>query len=142
MSAEIIGIVAASAVLIAIAVWAFVKLVHPRPAEQIVINLAGREEIDVEEVLAHRFASGEIDIAAAVQLWNALAECYAVRPGLLRLTDRFNVELDSKRIFQYDDENSCANLTLERFYSKRRLAVDLSKLQTIEDCVAALCTGR
>lgn len=126
--------------IIAVAALAFVMIVsYLWPSEHIKKALAGREDIEIDEVLVSRFADENIDLAAAAELWRSLAECYSVRPGVLRLTDRFTVELNSKRVFQYDDEISCVNLRLTNFYSMRGLNVDLSKLETVEDCIAALC---
>ena len=128
-----------SVALVLTAAVAIVLVAYPWPSRRVKRALARREEVRIEEALANRFASSEIDLSAAADLWRSLAACFPVSPGQLRLTDRFAVELDSKRLLRIDDELSCVNMVLSRAASTRNAKIDLSKLLTIEDCIIAVC---
>ncbi len=114
-------------------------LAAPRRSRALTRRLAGREEIDIESQIAGRYRSQNIDPDRAADLWRSIADCYAVPAGKLRPDDRFAQELNTKRLFTVDDENSSVNLLISHQIAALGFAVEISQLHTLDDCIRALC---
>jgi hypothetical protein len=100
--------------------------------------LQQREEIDVSQALRDKLDPSAFDLVLAEEVWRGFASCYGVRPGQLRITDRFDTELKVPSQL-YDDENSCVNVLVSNVARRRHIEPDYASMSTLKDCVVALC---
>jgi len=108
------------------------------PSRRIKKNLADRDEIDVDAALSEYFSGEEIDLKDASEIWRLIAREYNVAPGLLRLTDRFDVELDPKRIMTCDDELAAIEMLITDTEHERGISVNRESIKSLGDCIDAL----
>lgn len=100
--------------------------------------LSSRGELDFRQALRSRLDPSKFDLVLAEEVWLGIADCHGVKPGHLRLEDRFDRELEVKPAL-YDDENSCVNVFIDWVAKKRGIKLDYASIATIEDCLKALC---
>ena len=69
---------------------------HRRPLP---IALQGRPELDLSELVAPLREVTGLDEDDIQEVWLGVADAFRLRPGLIRSTDRFGVELTAERTF-------------------------------------------
>lgn len=100
--------------------------------------LLGRAEQSIEEIFRDGFAGRGVSFEEFQSMWQEMAECFCVPPGLMRPGDRFGVELPCRPVFGMTEEDMIlARLFAARLVRHGRSPTPANPPATVEEYVLA-----
>jgi hypothetical protein len=100
-------------------------------------RLKDREELPMDDIHAGYFASRGLPPELVYELWCEVADGLGVPPGILRPSDRFDLELAP--VEQWDDDLLQVQWAGERRLKRSGIKADLSEIRTLGDYVEFFC---
>jgi hypothetical protein len=98
----------------------------------------GREELGVEQVCQLFCTNGFTDTHLARELIEYVAGELEMSPGLLRPTDRFEVEMKPLRGWVFDSARTTLLLDLAHVARQQGKQLDISGIKTLDDYIRAM----